>query len=225
MVDVQESALIVMDEEIVGHMFQEQAETIVAKSLFGFDPFAVALHVAATQEQQPHIMLDLVPKTDDQALVGRRELGPTLLLNHQHAEDFTLRSIDRRPEEDLPRRGVDSDACLPISLAGDAERLFAGIAYNRLAEVLQGGLAWHWAGTIGIDRPLADDDDLTVLANSSRDKCDCILKKPCQGIGRSGPSIEHSGGNDGLDVARAILLLTATSHIRRHACFPLKRTA
>ncbi|MDT3377713.1 hypothetical protein RNI52_10325 [Labrys neptuniae] len=70
MVDVEESSLIVMDEEIVSHMFQQQAETIVAKALFGFDPLAVALHLAPAEEEQLHIMLDLVPETDEQALVG-----------------------------------------------------------------------------------------------------------------------------------------------------------
>jgi uncharacterized membrane-anchored protein len=70
MVDVEESSLIVVDEEIVSHVLQQQAETIVAKALFGFDPFAVALHLTPAEEEQPYIMLDLVPETDEQALIG-----------------------------------------------------------------------------------------------------------------------------------------------------------
>ncbi|MDZ5449144.1 hypothetical protein [Labrys sp. ZIDIC5] len=65
MVDVEESSLIVVDEEIVSHVFDQQAETIVAKTLFGFYPFAVALHFTPAEEEQPYIMLDLVPETDE----------------------------------------------------------------------------------------------------------------------------------------------------------------
>ncbi|WP_210250023.1 hypothetical protein [Labrys sp. KNU-23] len=214
-----------MDEEIVGHMFQEQTETIVAKPLFGFDPFAVSLNVASTQEQPSHIVLDLVPKTDEQVLIGGREPGLAFLLNHQRAEDLALRPMDRRAEEGLPCRNVYHDPRLSIIPAGNVGHLRTGIAYNRLAEVLQCGQALHRVGTRGIRVSSAGNDDLAALAAPSCDKCDCILQKPGKGIGGGGPSLDDGRRNSRLDLAFAIRLQVAASHLRRHACFPLKRAA
>ncbi|MBP0579050.1 hypothetical protein J8I29_07020 [Labrys sp. LIt4] len=209
-----------MDEEVVSHMFQQQVEAIVAEPPFGFDPFVVAWHVAASLEQQSHVMLDLVSKTDQQALIGWRESGFILLLNHQRPKNLSLRPIDRCTKKGLPCPDVGDCSRLSVSAGGSV-----GGACNHFTEMLQGASVRHRTRTMTVIGLPADGNDLTALADALHDKCDRVLQEPRQNIGDSGPSLQDGSRNGRLDLARITHLPLAAPPIRRHACFPLKHIA
>ncbi|MDT3377714.1 hypothetical protein RNI52_10330 [Labrys neptuniae] len=148
-----------------------------------------------------------------------------MLLNHQRAEDLSLRSTDRRAEESLPCRYVDDGPCSSAFPIGTVWCVFAGFACNRDAETLQSNLACRRTGSMCLARPVADSDDLATFADPSHDKGSRVLQETNQDIGGSGPSFENSGRNGQLALVRAISLPIVASPVRRHACFPLKRTA
>ncbi|MDZ5449145.1 hypothetical protein [Labrys sp. ZIDIC5] len=103
--------------------------------------------------------------------------------------------------------------------------MFASFACDRCAETLESNLACGRTDSMCLTRPMADCDDLAAFADPLHDKGSRVLQETDQDIGGGGPSFENSGRNGQLALVRAIPLPIVASPVRRHACFPLKRTA